>query len=494
MPAVPAPSRPARVRYRTRFVDGAMLESTPAPAANDAGRAATPPGLRVVGRVDDAASAVRANVRDAARAVLTWLAATVGHRGADGLDAVLDRCLRPGPDVERINYSALAAEVSRVTGAKLSAKRVQTAVTHLRKAQRRQRREAAADAAQPAPGDPVAGLDRRLRQDFDELAAGDAAAGERLRREVGLEVLTAVRAAAGRLIDRDFGEGIPAALDLRAAEGRFLRFLRGSLAGGGGGKVPGAEAGEVPGAAGGLGLILRQLMVTLAEHREIGRAEADMKLVLHGARVVTALCGEASLPGVMAHLNVMVAGRDLADTDLYVAEMLRLAGLAEALHDDAATATLMHHVRRLPEGRRLPSPLRVASYARSNAATRLYDRIHRGELDPHAPALAAPPSTRDAGPLTYLQLAHQTHDAMLARDGGFTLTLTTELLRHVVTARVTGDAAPLEAYLARLGEAKALDRLEALIRYENNDALVAEARAHVVRVWPGLQNQLICVG
>ena len=491
MPAVPAPTRPARVRYRTRFVDGAMLESTPAPAADDAGRAASPPGLRVVGRVDDAASAVRANVRDAARAVLTWLAATVGHRGDGNLDATLDRCLRPGPDVERVNYAALAAEVSRVTGIKLSAKRVQTAVTHLRKAQRRKRR-AAADAPQPTPGDAVAGLDRRLRHDFDELETGDAAAGERLRREVGLEVLAAVRAAAGRLIDRDFGEGIPGALDLRAAEGRFLRFLRGSLADG--------TSEEVAGAARGLGHHLRQLMFTLAEHREIGRAEADMKLVLHGARVVTALCGEASLPGVMAHLNVMVAGRDLADTDLYVAEMLRLAALADALHDDAATATLMHHVRRLPEGRRLPSPLRVASYARSNAATRLYDRIHRGELDPHAPALAAPPSTRApgvgtaTGTVTYLALAHHTHDAMLARDGGFTLTLTTELLRHVVTARVTADAAPLDAYLQRLGEAKALDRLEALIRYENNDALVAEARAHVVRVWPGLQDQLICVG
>ena len=212
-----------------------------------------------------------------------------------------------------------------------------------------------------------------------------------------------------------------------------------------------------------------------------------MRLVLHGAAAVTSLMGECSLPGVMAHLNVMVAGRDLVETDLYVAEMLRLAGLAEALHDDAATEGLRQYARRLPEDRRLPSPIRVGSYCRSNAATRLYDRIHRGEFDPHAPALADASLT-----MTYLQLADATHDAMLARDGGFTLTLSTEFLRHVVHARVAGNTAALDAYLSRLGQAKALDRLEALVRYENNDALVAEAHDHAVRVHPSLQNKLIC--
>ena len=464
-------ARPGRVRYRTRFVSGAALEATPAESEHEP---VAEPRVRVIGRVDDAADAVRANVQDAARAVLTWLASVVGHRGDGDLETTLDRCLRAGPDVERVNYAALAAEVTRVTGVKLTAKRVQTAVAHLRRARRRAAEAAAATPSRPGVAAAYSAMATRLR----EASAGlmDAKPGDPLAREVAVEVLAAVRAAAGRLIDRDFGEGIDRALDQPAAGGRFLRFVGTVL-----------QEDDSPAAGSLSGPELRRFVRSLDGYTDRGRSEADMRLVLHGARVVSKLMGEASLPGVMAHLNVMVAGRDLTDTDLYVAEMLRLAGLAEALHDDPATERLRQHARRLPEDRRLPSPIRVSSYCRSNAATRLYDRIHRGDLDPHAPALA------DAtGKRTCLQLADATHDAMLARDGGFTLTLTTEFLRHVVHARVTADAAALDAYLHRLGQAQTLDRLEALVRFENNDALVAEAHDHAVRVYPSLQNRLIC--
>ena len=127
--------RPGRVRYRTRFVDAAALEATQAGVDPEP---AVEPRVRVIGRVDEAADAVRANVQDAARAVLTWLASSVGHRGADDLETTLDRCLRPGPDIERVNFAALAAEVTRVTGVELTPKRVQTAVSHLRRARRRE--------------------------------------------------------------------------------------------------------------------------------------------------------------------------------------------------------------------------------------------------------------------------------------------------------------------------------------------------------------------
>ncbi len=96
-------------------------------------------------------------------------------------------------------------------------------------------------------------------------------------------------------------------------------------------------------------------------------------------------------------------------------------------------------------------------------------------------------------PRTYLRLATDTHDQMLALDAGFTLTLTTHLLRHVVVAHLTADATAAVAYLESLGQAKALDRLEALIKFDNNDDLVAHAQKLVVKVYPALKRQLVCV-
>lgn len=471
----------SRQRWRTVFVDGTILDSTTPSFDLDA--PATQPTTRPITRLDDEVAGVRKNVQDSARAVLAWLSAVVAHEGKTDLDATLDRCLRPGPDIERVNYAAMSEDIFRVTGVELTAKRVQTAVTHLRAAREKQAVKAL-DQATPARDElaqRLAQLDARLRENFASLTADESAGHAALRREMGTAVLTAVRSAAGRVIDRDFGEGIPDCLNLQALEGRFLGFVRDTLrhqAAAGLPQTPAHSTCEQD---------LRCLLITLADHD--ATAEADMKLVMHGSAVVASLLGADSLPGVMAQLNVLVSGRGLIDTDLYVAEMVRLGHLAESLRDDAATKTYMNWVRRLPEDQRLPSPIRVASYCRSNATTRLLDKLYAGDLAPDAIALA----DATQPPRTYLQLAVDTHDKMLALDAGFTLTLTTQLLRHVVVAHLTGDPADATAYLESLGQAKALDRLEALIKFDNNDDLVAEAQQLVVKVYPALKRQLVCV-
>ncbi|MEM7625164.1 MAG: hypothetical protein AAF333_06000 [Planctomycetota bacterium] len=467
-----------RVRWRTVFVDGAVLEATtPSPGLGD-DQPVEQPDLRIVARREDEVAGVRKNVQDSARAVLAWLAAVVEHEGKTDLDDVLDRCLRPGPDVERVNYAAMAQDIFRVTGVELTAKRVQTAVSHLRASHARKHTEAgrkqvpASDTLRRHLDE----LDAKVRENFATLAADETAGHAAVRRAIGTEVLTAVRSAAGRVIDRDFGEGIPDTVNLEALEGRFLGFVRDTLRRQTfGSRAPGLEHD------------LRHLLITLTDHD--ATAESDMKLVMHGSAVVSSLLGVDSLPGVMAQLNVLVSGRGLIDTDLYVAEMIRLANLAESLHDDAGTRTYLNWNRRLPEDRRLPSAIRVASYCRANAATRMFDRLFVGDLKAHDTALA------DAGkpPRNYLQFACDTHDAMLQRDSGFTLTLTTEMIRHVTVAHLTGDQAPARDYVQHLGADKALDRLEGLIRYDNSDRLVAAARELVTSVFPELRRQLVCV-
>lgn len=466
-----------RVRWRTVFVDGKVLEqTTPAPELGEQPVEQT--DLRIITRREDEVAGVRKNVQDSARAVLAWLAAVVGHEGKTDLDDILDRCLRPGPDIERVNYAAMAQDIFRVTGVELTAKRVQTAVSHLRAAHSQKHVEAKAKQAVAADSlrQHLDELDTKVRENFAALTADEPADHAAVRRAIGTEVLTAVRSAAGRVIDRDFGEGIPDTVNLQALEGRFLGFVRDTL-----------RRNAFGSNAGGLEHDLRRLLITLADHD--ATAESDMKLVMHGSAVVSSLLGVDSLPGVMAQLNVLVSGRGLIDTDLYVAEMIRLASLAESLHDDTETKTYLNWNRRLPEDRRLPSPLRVASYCRTNAATRMFDRMFVGDLDPHDTALA----DADTPPRTYLQLACDTHDAMLERDSGFALTLTTEMIRHVTVAHLTGDAAPARDYVQTLGPDKALDRLEGLIRYDNNDELVAAARTLVTIVFPELRRQLVCI-
>lgn len=497
-PTVRDTSDTPRKRWRTVYMDGEVLQATAeARAMQSAGPPVVDAGLRVVARAEDEIGAVRSNVRDAAGAVLAWVAAVVAHDVTGGdLDGVLDRCLRPGPDVERVNYAAMAVEIQAVTGVSLSPRRVQTAVLQLRAARgKRIGAEHAADQVSViqdrASADPLRTalqeLDADLRASFEELAEHAGPGADATRRALGTAVLTAVRAAAGRVIDRDFGEGIPDqdVPHTGDLEDRFLTFVRDSVR---------SRAGEGD-AARRVEPHLRRLLVTLADAgaRAGGGAtdaESDVNLVMHGARVVSCLLGVDSLPGVVAQLNVLVTGRALIQTDLYVAEMLRLAARAQALHEDAQTKRYLTWVRRGPEDRRLPSALRVASYCRSNAATRIYDRVFEGVLDPDAPALAD--ATRP--PRTYRQLADAAHDAMLARDGGCTLTLTGTLVRHTVSAKLDGHDRAVREHLEALGEDKALERLEALIRFENNDALVRAARAHAVAVYPHLATRLICAG
>ena len=347
-------------------MEGNVLQAT---AEARAGRASGPEvydaGLRVVARAEDEIGAVRRNVRDAAGAVLAWLAAVVAHDDAGGdLDGVLDRCLRPGPDVERVNYAAMAAEIETVTGISLSPRRVQTAVLQLRAARGKRVAAERADAREaivvPEPdAEPLhtalRELDADLRAGFDELSAAHSKATDAMRRELGTAVLTAVRAAAGRVIDRDFGEGIPEQDTPHTGdlEDRFLSFVRDAV-------LRRADDDATGPAMVRVEPHLRRLLVTLAESgaRAVGAgtdAENDVNLVMHGARVVGCLLGVDSLPGVVAQLNVLVTGRALIQTDLYVAEMLRLAARAEALHEDADTKRYLTWVRRLPEDRRLPS-------------------------------------------------------------------------------------------------------------------------------------------
>ncbi len=124
---------------RTYFVNGAVLAQVLAEPSHPSaeGERYTKHGVRV-DRIDDRVNEVRANVRDAARAVLQWLALVIEHEtdgeATSSLDDVLRRCLRPSADPADVSYAALAEDIHRVTGITLTAKRVQTAVRHLRDA------------------------------------------------------------------------------------------------------------------------------------------------------------------------------------------------------------------------------------------------------------------------------------------------------------------------------------------------------------------------
>lgn len=504
----PSPDR----KPRTYFVNGEVLgQVLVAPEDAPVNEAPRPVSVR---RIDDAVTEVRANVQDAARAVLTWLAAVVQHddEDAEGLDDVVLRCLRPSADPKDVNYTALAQDIRRVTGTRLTAKRVQTAVRHLRKASaknaevlaktsgisQKQTEEKSQDAGGVSLGVAMLRLRQRLADHFVSLNQAHQARNESTQhtpitanecRELGIDLLASVRAAAARVIDRGFGEHIPGHTDLSALEGRFLGYLRDTLSG---------QSNEERNETRSLHADFRRLLLTMSDHplaneRLAASPEHDVKLVLHGSRIVAALLGPDSLPGVLAHLNVLVVGRDLLDTDLYVAEMLRLADAAQSLHEDAETQKLLRWCRRQPKEaqRNLPGAVRVASYARSNAATRLYERAFLGMIDAHADAPALP-TMRDAGaPLSYLDLADRTLEAMEATDTGFTLALTTRLLAHTTHARLTGKRDAALDYFRGLGEAKTLDRLEALIKFDNGDEIVSATRRLAETAYPGLRHRLL---
>ena len=100
-------------RPRTFFVDWHDLEAKmTAPASAQGGRGSRRSGRRRILRsVEAEVQPVRRNVKDAAEAVVTWVAAVLDNGQETNLNDVLDRCLRPGPDVERVNYAALAEQI-----------------------------------------------------------------------------------------------------------------------------------------------------------------------------------------------------------------------------------------------------------------------------------------------------------------------------------------------------------------------------------------------
>ena len=392
---------------------------------------------------------------------MTWVAAILEDRHETDLNDVLDRCLRPGPDIERVNYAALAEQIGRTTGVVLSAKRVQTAIHHLRQCDGNK-----AVATNPSPlKQKLDALHRQLEANYAALTDAGAAPDDPSRREIAVAVLGAVRAAAGHLIDNAYGEGIPDQIDLDALEGRFLDFVREMV-----------RQGPLSDPATPLARDLRQLLVDLGQFD--GSTEDLMRLVVDGSHVVASLAGPDSLAGLMAQLNVLVAGRYLLDSELYCAELLRLSAAATALHDDPATRSLMNWVRRLDEAQRLPSPLRAASYCLNNAATHIFARLYRGEW---------PESEADA----WLTKAEWCLDEMRRRDSGFRLIQTTQVIHLTVTAKLTGDDAAIKSAFTAMGPTKALAVLQDLIKYDNCSEVIQAAREHAVAALPELRHQLI---
>ena len=452
---------------KTVFVDWANLEASiqrrqvrSLDTASSERRSARRP--RLITSVDDEAAKVRANVRDSARAILTWVSALLDHEGLADLDAVLDRCLRPGPDPASLNYAALAREIRATTGIELSPKRVRTAIEQLRKARQKQVHHIPRQSNRQR----LETLHSLLETNFQNLFGSETPDRENLRRSIAVDVLAAVRRAAGRVIENDFGEGIPRTIDVDQLEGRFLDFVRHIVR-------DGSDADRKRT----LPTDLHRLLVTLCDYD--GSSENDVRLVVDGGRVVADLMGPDSLPGIMAQLNVLVAGRQLLDSELYCAEMSRLAKAAAGLRHDPQVRRFLNWVRRLPEGQRLPSPIRVSSYCLNNAATHVLQRLFTGEL-----------TDREAA----LPRVDEWIEKMRRRDSGFRLIKTTEVLYLVVVAHLMGDARKIESHFARLGNSKSLALLQNLAKYDNCEEMIRAASQHAVAALPELRHQLIHFG
>jgi len=452
-------SRHPSHRPRMLYMDGLTLDEVAEPhrPAELATRSAR---VRMLSTVDAETRHVRHNVQDAARAVLTWLASVVDHDGDANLDDVLDRCLRPGPNVQRVNYAALAEMVSQTVQTDISPKRIATAIRHLRDA----RRHAAPNRrSRPGAAQCLAQLRHRLASNHAALGALNQPQRVLAIRTMGVDVLAMLRSAASRVIDHDYGEGIARQINLEQLGDRFLDFVRDMVSRSSAEQT--AKAGRAD---------MHRLLVAMGDYD--GCCESDMRLVTAGASVVADLMGPDSLPGVMAQLNVLVAGRDLLDTELYVAEMARLAEQAAVLHDDPATTRLIRWAARRSEDQRIPSPIRISSYCLNNAATRILDRLYQGELEPAQP---------------WLRRAQRYFQTMRRCDSGFQLVRTTEALYLTVAAGSGGSPAAIERFFADLGPVKSLTVLEDLARYENCTELVRAVEAHAVSALPQLRHQLI---
>jgi hypothetical protein len=444
---------------QTFFVDFADLEAkmTSGSVQPRTSRSASRP-RRVMTSVDEQTKSTRKNTQDATRAVLTWVAAVCEHDTELSLDDILSQCLRPGPDIQSVNYAGLAEQINQTLGIELSPKRVKTAINQLRRC----RDAKAPTMTQPNIKQKLDQLHDRLETDYRALIESGSDDHLHVRRDISIDVLGAVRRAAGRLIENDYGEGIPPEVDIDDLEDRFLDFVRDVVS-------PRSNE-DQPRQS--LQNDLRRLLVSLCDYD--ASAECDMRLVVDGSRVVNDLAGPDSLPGLISQLNVLVAGRSLLDSQLYVAEMIRLAEAAAELHDDTATKSLMNHVRRLPEEQRLPSPLRVASYCHNNASTHLLDGIYNDQL-----------------PVDSMDKARWSFNQMRTRDSGFDLIKTTQVILLTVEAKLGGDDKPILEHFKQLGRAGTLAILTNLMRFDNSPVLTQAAQQHAIAAIPDIKHQLI---
>ena len=445
-------------RPRTVFLDWSLIESTLGRSSSDDPPEADSRRPRLVTTVEHEISSLRKNVQDSACAVLTWLAAVTEHEGGESLDRVLDRCLRPGPDVQRVNFNAMAEEIRKTLNIDITAKRVRTAVRHLRRAH-----QAKFTRSQVASGNDLEALHSQIVNASETLVSSNPTVicTKDESRKIAVEVLAVVRSAASRLIDNDFGEGISGEVDQLALANRFLEYVQNTT-----------HRTDAPF----IQTELRQLLVGLSDYD--ATIEGDMRLVICGSRLIKALTGADSLMGVLARLNVLVAGRNLLETKLYVDQLLQLADTASSLHDDPDTLCLLNWVRRLPEDRRFPSPLRVASYCLNNATTRIFERLFTGQLETSC---------------GWLEQAVQCFEQMQRRDGGFCLIKTTQVIHLVLQARLSGQDTLIREHFTRLGPTRTVEVLSDLIRFDNCPELVAAARCHAIDALPQVRHQLIAI-
>lgn len=465
---VPRHADESRQRPRTIYVDFAKLESTP--AGTDAIKVyrstSTPAGktrTRVT-TVQDEVNDLRVNVQDAARAVLTWVSSVTQHDSDKNLDRVLDACLRPSADATEINYAALAQEINQSLGMDLSAKRVQTAVRHLRDAasQNKSAQAPSTEPAAPTMSQRFDALHTRLQDNHDRLLNGLGQSDNAFRRAMAHDILGVVRTSAGRLIECSFGEGIPQQVDLDATRQRFLVFIQHAVDHG-----LGADDQTT------IHEDMTRLLKALRDHD--GSAEADMQLVIAGANVVADLAGPDSLLGVMARLNILMVGRPLLETDFFVTQMLDLADAAGQLINDKPTRAYMSWNRSQPDDRQTPSPNRVRSYCLNNAATHILQRLHTGELEGGR----------------WFATAQQCFETMKTHDRGFALLKTTEAIMLCVLADLTESAEPARSFFNSLGSEKSLDLLINLRKFDNSDALNRLVRRHTTTTYPELAGQLL---
>jgi len=451
-----------RQRPRTIYVDFAKLESTP--AGTDAIKVYQPASKRDakartrVTTVDHEVNDLRVNVQDAARAVLTWVASATQHDTDKNLDRVLDACLRPSADATEINYAALAQEINQSLGLDFSAKRIQTALRHLRNAAD----QPVAVTVQTPMSDRFEALHTKLQTNHDRLLRGFGQSENAFRRAMAHDILGVVRASAGRLIECSFGEGIPQQVDLDATRQRFLVFIQHAVDHGLGSDDQTSIHDD-----------MTRLLTALCDHD--GSVESDMQLVVAGAHMVADLAGPDLLPGLMARLNILMVGRPLLETDFFVAQMIELADAAGHLIHDKRTRAYMSWVRTQPQDRRTPTANRVRSYCLNNAATHILQRLHTGELTGGK----------------WFATAQQCFETMKIHDRGFALLKTTEAVMLCVLADLTDSAEPVQDFFQSLGHEKSLKLLSDLRKFDNNDALNRLVRRHATAVHPSLAGQLL---